>query len=82
MAMQLNVHHYDWHQSRMEGLLADIVERLGHESEITIRFQHARPDAFKRAVLQQLNWAGYEGRFETDAQSGLPKLIVRRDAIA
>jgi hypothetical protein len=73
--------HYDlsnWHQSRMEGLLTDVAERLTREFQAIILFPFPRPDAFRRAVLQQLDWNGYAGRFETDSDSGLLKLVVQR----
>jgi hypothetical protein len=68
----------DWHQSRIEGLLLDVAERLSRTTETIIVFQFPRPEAFQRAVLQQLDWSGYVGRFDKDSDSGLPKLTVQR----
>jgi hypothetical protein len=68
----------DWHQSRIEALILDVGERLALKSETTISFQYPRPERFRRAVLRQLEWSGYIGRFERDHESGLPRLVVRR----
>ena len=73
--------HYDfsdWHYSRIEGLLTDVADRLTREFQAVIVFPFPRPHAFRRAVLQQLDWNGYAGQFETDTASGLLKLIVRQ----
>jgi hypothetical protein len=73
--------YYDlggWHHSRIEGLLADVAERLTREARATILFPFPRSDAFRQAVLQQLDWNGYAGRFEMDSGSGLLKLVVQQ----
>lgn len=73
--------HYDfhnWHHSRIEGLLTDVAERLTREFQAVIVFPFPRPDVFRRAVLQHLEWNGYAGRFETDTDSGLLKLVVQQ----
>lgn len=73
--------YYDfggWNHSRIEGLLADVAERLTREPKATILFPFPRPDAFRQAVLQQLDWKGHAGRFETDSDSGLLKLVVQQ----
>jgi hypothetical protein len=69
---------HDWHQSRIEALILDVADRLISESETTVSFHYPRPEGFQRAVLQQLEWGGYSGRFERDPDSGLPQLVVRR----
>ena len=69
---------HDWHQSRIEALLLDVAARLADETETSITFHYPRPDRFQRAVLQQLEWSGYNGRFERDSVSGLLRLTVRR----
>lgn len=44
-----------WHHRRIEGLLADVAERLAREPKATILFPFHAPDAFRQAVLQQLD---------------------------
>jgi hypothetical protein len=76
--MQEKLQFHDWHQSRMEGLLIDIEDQLLNTDEAVIAFANPRPERFQRAVLDQLKWNGYSGRFESDHSSNLPRLIVRR----
>ena len=66
-----------WHHGRIEALLVDVAARLRSEREAVVPFYSPRPKVFQQAVLQQLDWSGYAGRFEADRDSGLPKLIVR-----
>jgi hypothetical protein len=66
-----------WHHSRIEALLVDVGARLSFESETVVQFHSPRSKAFRLAVLQQLEWNGYAGRFEQDYDSDFRRLVVR-----
>jgi hypothetical protein len=78
--MITNYDSSDWHHSRIEGLMADVAERLTREFQAVVVFPFPRSNTFRRAVLQHLDWNGYAGRFETDTGSGLLKLVVQQQA--